>query len=89
ERLRDGIESLGHPLISHVRGSGLLLGIVLAESLAPQVQQAAQDAGLLVNAVAPDVVRLAPPLVVGDEEVDAFLRALPGALDAAHGRHGH
>ncbi|MFD8383699.1 acetylornithine transaminase [Streptomyces sp. NPDC059679] len=89
ERLRDGIESLDHPLISHVRGSGLLLGIVLAESLAPQVQQAAQDAGLLVNAVAPDVVRLAPPLVVGDEEVDAFLRALPGALDAAQGRHGH
>ncbi|KAK1183346.1 acetylornithine transaminase [Streptomyces sp. NBS 14/10] len=89
ERLRDGIESLDHPLISHVRGSGLLLGIVLAESLAPQVQQAAQDAGLLVNAVAPDVVRLAPPLVVGDEEVDAFLRALPGALDAAQGRDGH
>ncbi|ADI05608.1 acetylornithine aminotransferase [Streptomyces bingchenggensis BCW-1] len=89
ERLRDGIESLDHPLISHVRGSGLLLGIVLAESLAPQVQQAAQDAGLLVNAVAPDVVRLAPPLVVGDEEVDAFLRAFPGALDAVQGRNGH
>ncbi|MGY0057017.1 acetylornithine transaminase [Streptomyces sp. LZ34] len=89
ELLRDGIESLGHALISHVRGSGLLLGIVLTESLAPQVQQAAQDAGLLVNAVAPDVVRLAPPLVVGDEEADAFLRAFPGALDAAQGRHGH
>lgn len=89
ERLRDGIESLGHALISHVRGSGLLLGIVLTESLAPQVQQAAQDAGLLVNAVAPDMVRLAPPLVIGDEEVDAFLRAFPTALDAAQGRHGH
>ncbi|MES4903814.1 MULTISPECIES: acetylornithine transaminase [unclassified Streptomyces] len=89
ERLRDGIESLGHPLIGHVRGSGLLLGIVLTESLAPQVQQAAQDAGLLVNAVAPDAVRLAPPLVVGDEEVDAFLGAFPDALDAAQGRHGH
>ncbi|MFD8868005.1 MULTISPECIES: acetylornithine transaminase [unclassified Streptomyces] len=89
ERLRDGIESLGHALIDHVRGSGLLLGIVLTESLAPQVQQAAQDAGLLVNAVAPDVVRLAPPLVIGDEEVDAFLRAFPTALDAAQGRHGH
>ncbi|MDX3228533.1 acetylornithine transaminase [Streptomyces sp. ME19-01-6] len=89
ERLRDGIESLGHALISHVRGSGLLLGIVLTKSLAPQVQQAAQDAGLLVNAVAPDVVRLAPPLVIGDEEVDAFLGAFPGALDAAQGRDGH
>ncbi|MGK5531935.1 acetylornithine transaminase [Streptomyces sp. URMC 129] len=81
ERLRDGIWNLGHPLVDRVRGAGLLLGIVLTEPLAPQVQQAAQDAGLLVNAVAPDVVRLAPPLIVGDGEVDAFLAALPGVLD--------
>ncbi|MEU3252177.1 acetylornithine transaminase [Streptomyces sp. NPDC006997] len=85
ETLRDGIESLGHPLISHVRGAGLLLGIVLTEPLAAQVQQAAQDAGLLVNAPAPEVVRLMPPLNLGDDEVDTFLRALPGVLDASHG----
>ncbi|MDQ0989889.1 acetylornithine transaminase [Streptomyces sp. V3I7] len=85
ERLRDGIESLGHPLTGHVRGAGLLLGIVLTEPLAPQVQQAAQEAGLLVNAPAPDVVRLMPPLTLGDDETEAFLRALPGVLDAAHG----
>ncbi|MFC5803734.1 acetylornithine transaminase [Streptomyces formicae] len=83
ERLRDGIESLGHPLVSHVRGAGLLLGIVLTEPLAPRVQQAAQGAGLLVNAPAPEVVRIMPPLIIGDAEVDAFLRALPGILDAA------
>jgi acetylornithine aminotransferase len=88
EKLRDGIESLGHPLVSHVRGAGLLLGIVLTESLAPRVQQAAQDAGLLVNAPAPDVVRLMPPLNLGDDEVDAFLRALPGVLDEAQGVDG-
>ncbi|MGW2328614.1 acetylornithine transaminase [Streptomyces sp. NPDC001700] len=82
ERLRDGIESLDHALIGHVRGAGLLLGIVLTESLAPQVQQAAQDAGLLVNATGPDVVRLAPPLVVGDDEVDTVLRELPAVLTA-------
>ncbi|MFJ9623544.1 acetylornithine transaminase [Streptomyces sp. NPDC101181] len=85
ERIRDGVEALGHPLVSHVRGSGLLLGIVLTGPLAPQVQQAAQGAGLLVNAPAPDVVRLMPPLIIGDAEVDAFLEILPGALDAAHG----
>ncbi|WP_326724285.1 MULTISPECIES: acetylornithine transaminase [unclassified Streptomyces] len=85
EKLRDGIESLGHPLIDHVRGAGLLLGIVLTEPLAPQVQQAAQDAGLLVNAPAPDVVRLMPPLNLGDDEVDAFLQAFPGVLDAVNG----
>ncbi|WP_455358020.1 acetylornithine transaminase [Streptomyces sp. SYSU K21746] len=85
EKLRNGIEALAHPLVSHVRGAGLLLGIVLTESLAPQVQQAAQDAGFLVNAPAPDVIRLMPPLIIGDDEVDAFLRVLPGVLGAAYG----
>ncbi|MFD4635195.1 acetylornithine transaminase [Streptomyces sp. NPDC058284] len=83
EKLRDAIESLRHPLVGHVRGSGLLLGIVLTEPLAPRAQQAAQDAGFLMNAPAPDVVRLMPPLNVRDDEVEAFLRALPGILDKA------
>ncbi|MEV5954202.1 acetylornithine transaminase [Streptomyces sp. NPDC051987] len=85
ERLRDGIEGLGHRLIDYVRGAGLLLGIVLTEPLAAQVQQAAQEAGFLVNAPAPDVVRLMPPLNLRDAEADALLGALPGILDAASG----
>jgi acetylornithine aminotransferase len=85
EKLREGIESLGHPLTDHVRGAGLLLGIVLTEPRAPQVQQAAQEAGFLVNAPTPDVVRLMPPLNLGDDAVDAFLGALPGILDKAGG----
>lgn len=87
--LSDGIAALGHPLVDHVRGTGLLLGIVLCEPLAPKVQQAAQEAGLLVNAVAPDVVRLAPPLIITEDEAETFLRTLPGVLDAvADGAHG-
>ncbi|WP_329503466.1 acetylornithine transaminase [Streptomyces iakyrus] len=85
ERLRDGIEGLGHQLIDFVRGTGLLLGIVLTEPLAPQVRQAAQEAGFLVNVPAPDVVRLMPPLNLRDDEVDAFLGALPGILQTASG----
>lgn len=85
EKLRDGIESLGHPLVDHVRGAGLLLGIVLTGPHAPQVQQAAQEVGFLVNAPAPDVVRLMPPLNLRDDETGALLRALPGILDAADG----
>ncbi|NJQ01453.1 acetylornithine transaminase [Streptomyces zingiberis] len=85
ERLRGGIETLGHPLVAQVRGAGLLLGIVLTEPVAPRVQQAAQEAGLLVNAVAPGVVRLVPPLIIGDDEVDALLGALPAVLDEAAG----
>lgn len=88
EKLRQGVEALGHPLVDHVRGAGLLLGIVLTEPLSAQVQKAAQDAGLLVNAAVPDTVRLAPPLILGDAEVDAFLGALPGVLDAVHAAEG-
>ncbi|MFB7505295.1 acetylornithine transaminase [Streptomyces broussonetiae] len=82
--LREGIEALGHPLIDYVRGAGLLLGIVLTGPRAQQVQQAAQEAGFLVNAPAPDVVRLMPPLNLRDDEVGALLEALPGILDAAN-----
>ncbi|MEU9311169.1 acetylornithine transaminase [Streptomyces sp. NPDC048256] len=83
EKLRTGIEGAGHSLIDYVRGAGLLLGIVLTEPRAPQVRAAAQEAGFLVNVPAPDVVRLMPPLNLGDDEVEAFLGALPAILDAA------
>ncbi|MFG3096860.1 acetylornithine transaminase [Streptomyces sp. NPDC048202] len=83
EALRAGTEALGHPLIDHVRGAGLLLGIVLTGPHAARAQAAAQEAGFLVNAPAPDVVRLMPPLNLRDDEVDAFLQALPGILDAS------
>ncbi|WP_129838496.1 acetylornithine transaminase [Streptomyces sp. RFCAC02] len=89
ERLQNGIRDLGHPLVAGVRGAGLLIGIVLSEPVAPQVQQAAQDEGFLVNAAVPGAVRLAPPLIIGDAEVDALLAALPGILDrAAHAANG-
>ncbi|MFD8675109.1 acetylornithine transaminase [Streptomyces seoulensis] len=81
EALRAGIEALEHPLVDHVRGAGLLLGIVLTGPHADEAQTAAQEAGFLVNAPAPDVVRLMPPLNLRDDEVDAFLQALPGILD--------
>ncbi|MGK5739805.1 acetylornithine transaminase [Micromonospora sp. URMC 103] len=82
ERLRRGIEALGHPLVSGVRGAGLLLGVVLAAPVAPVLGEALREAGFLVNPVQPGVVRLAPPLILTSDQVDAFLAALPGALDA-------
>jgi acetylornithine aminotransferase len=78
-----GVEAIGHPLVDHVRGRGLLLGIVLTAPEGKAVEAAARDAGFLVNAAAPDVVRLAPPLVVTDAQIDAFLCALPAVLDTA------
>lgn len=81
--LSAGIESLGHPLVSHVRGSGLLLGVVLTDAKAAAVETAARSAGFLVNAAAPDVIRLAPPLVLTETQAESFVAALPTILDTA------
>ena len=83
KNLQRGIEELGHPLVDHVRGRGLLQGVVLTAPAAKAAETAARDAGFLVNAAAPDVVRLAPPLIITDAQVDGFLAALPGVLDTA------
>jgi acetylornithine aminotransferase len=78
-----GVEALGHPLITEVRGSGLLLGIGLAGPVAAEVAGAALDAGYLVNNVQPDAIRLAPPLILNADQVHDFLGALPKVLDRA------
>lgn len=79
--LADGVESLGHPLVDYVRGRGLLRGIVLTAPQGKAVEVAAREAGFLLNAAAPDVIRLAPPLVITEGQVEDFLAALPGILD--------
>jgi acetylornithine/N-succinyldiaminopimelate aminotransferase len=79
--LHHGIESLGHPTVDHVRGRGLMCGVVLTSDVAKPVEVAARDAGFLVNAPAPNVIRLVPPLILTDAQVDDFLGALPGVLD--------
>lgn len=83
ERLANGIESMGHPLVTGVRGSGALLGVTLASDVAKGAELTLRQAGFLVNAVAPGVLRLAPPLVITDEQLDTFLAGLPSALDSA------
>lgn len=81
--LRHGIEELAHPLVDHVRGRGLLCGVVLTAPRAKDAEAAARDAGFLVNAAAPDVIRLAPPLIIGEDQIEGFVDALPGILDKA------
>jgi acetylornithine aminotransferase len=80
--LSDGIADLGHPLIDHVRGAGLLIGIQLTANLSAQVEESARAAGYLVNPPKPDVIRLAPPLILTASQAEAFVADLPGILDA-------
>ncbi len=81
--LRHGIESLNHPLVDHVRGRGLLQGVALTAPRAKDAENAARAAGFLVNAAAPDVIRLAPPLIVTEAQLETFVEALPAVLDRA------
>ena len=81
QRFTAGIEGLGHAGVDGIRGRGALLGIVLTAPVAAQLEAALRTAGFLANAVAPDVLRLAPSLVLRDAQVDAFVAALPAALD--------
>jgi acetylornithine aminotransferase len=82
-RFTTGIEGLGHAGVAGVRGRGALLGVVLTAPVAAALEAALREAGFLTNAVAPDVLRLAPALVLTDAQVDALVAALPAALDRA------
>lgn len=82
DRLAAGILALGHPQVVGVRGRGLLRGVLLADPVAPAVAEAALEAGFVINAPRPQVLRLAPPLVISDTDLDSFVAALPGLLDA-------
>ena len=83
EHLVTTITALDHPMITGVRGRGLLRGVTLAAPVAAQVADAALDAGFIINAPRPDVLRLAPPLIITAEQLDGFVAVLPELLDRA------
>jgi acetylornithine aminotransferase len=88
EHLADGLANLDSPLVTGVRGSGLWRGVTLSGDHAGAIETAARDNGLLVNAVKPDVIRLAPPLIVSDDEVDEAVAALASALRSTEQKVG-
>ncbi|HEV7171434.1 acetylornithine transaminase [Pedococcus sp.] len=82
QHLADAVLALGDSRITGVRGAGLLRAVTLADPVAAEVATLAREAGFIVNPVAPDALRLAPPLVVTTDELDTFVEALPALLDA-------
>jgi acetylornithine/N-succinyldiaminopimelate aminotransferase len=81
-QLAAGITAAGHPLVAGVRGRGLWLAMVLTGPVAADAEAACRSAGYLVNAVQPDAIRLAPPLILSSDEAAGFLQQLPAILDA-------
>jgi len=80
EHLAHQLDALDSPLVKGTRGSGLWRAVVLNDAQAPAVEAAARARGLLVNAVKPDVLRLAPPLILTESEVDEAVPRLAAAL---------
>jgi acetylornithine/N-succinyldiaminopimelate aminotransferase len=81
--LAAGISAVEHPLLAALRGSGLWLALALNSPAAGLVETAARRAGFLVNAVQPDAIRLAPPLVLSASQARSFTDALPAILAQA------
>jgi predicted acetylornithine/succinylornithine family transaminase len=81
ERLRAGLQALAAelPIVREVRGRGLMLGLRLWHS-ATEVQKALYQARLIVNCTAGDVLRIVPPYVVTDAQIDAALERLRTVL---------
>jgi acetylornithine/N-succinyldiaminopimelate aminotransferase len=81
-QLRDIIAALGSPLITEIRGEGLLIGLGLAKPIANDIVRAAFGLGLIVNAPNESSIRIAPPLIVGDAELAEFSELFSKALEA-------
>ena len=74
--LRADLTACGNPLVHTVRGTGLLIAIELTDDVAPALAAAALEAGFIVNPVAPNAIRLAPPLILTAEQGADFVAFL-------------
>ncbi len=85
ERIRAGIAAIGSPLVEEIRGRGLLIGVGLHRPVAAAISAAALERGLIVNAPNEASLRIAPPLIVSDAEIDEFLSILAQSMAAVEG----
>jgi acetylornithine/N-succinyldiaminopimelate aminotransferase len=81
-RIRAGIAAAASPLVAETRGAGLLIGVGLTRPVAGEVVKAAFASGLIVNAASDNSIRIAPPLIVRDTEIDEFTEKFTKALEA-------
>lgn len=83
-QLRRRIEAIGSPLVGGTRGRGLLVGVALTAPVAGDVVAHAMRHGLIVNAANDTTIRIAPPLIIGNAEIDEFEIRFARALADAH-----
>ncbi|WBL35929.1 acetylornithine transaminase [Tepidiforma flava] len=87
QRLIDRLQAIEdrHPLVTGIRGRGMLLAVGLARECSAEVVDEARRRGLLVNNVRPNAVRLMPPLNVSEDDIDRAADILEAAIAAVEG----
>jgi predicted acetylornithine/succinylornithine family transaminase len=85
EHLERGLNKLksNHEFISEIRGMGMLWAIQFNSDMSAAVVAACNEAGLLMNALRPNAIRLMPPLTVTEDEIDRALEILENGLTKA------
>jgi acetylornithine/N-succinyldiaminopimelate aminotransferase len=71
-----------NPALGALKGRGLLQGVEVPEEKLPSAMDAAREAGLLVLRSGSNVLRIAPPLVISQEELEEGVRILDGVFKA-------
>ena len=71
------------PVVTDVRGRGMLLAVGLSKDCSADVVDACRERGLLVNNVRPNAIRLMPPLNTSDDEIDRACDILEAAIVSA------
>ncbi len=79
ERLLAGLRALEAPLVREVRGLGLMVGIELRQRVTPYLR-ALQERGVLALPAGATVLRLLPPLVIGEDDISAVVEAIAEVL---------
>lgn len=69
-----------HPIITEVRGKGLMIGVEFSEPKATEIKEKLFGAGYLIGAVGDKVIRMLPPLIINKENIDRYIIALDNIL---------
>ncbi len=82
EYLKSSLSGLIGDKIATVRGKGLMLGVVFSDEIAKEVGAHLREAGFLVGVIGTKVLRVVPPLVLTQEDIDALTEALSNVLNS-------
>ncbi len=82
ERIRSAVKSWDVPIVTDVRGAGLMIGVQIDGRISPsEIKRECLNQGLCVTTAGSDVIRFLPPLTITDREIDSGLAVFRRVLN--------